>query len=316
MKKAGGLVGRLATSMLGLFGVGPARTGSEDKILSPDDAIMVSDMDFKSADPEDIVQSNVYVVNALLGEYLRSKEISQAALTSYYVDYYLTQVNNGGFSQFVFNSNWQRETVALIRQGLRDMRAPRHLALFEEGVASVEALGDAGLAAYLSSDYSGENAVRDSLEATDGRFFALEESEDLVKLNARWLKRQPNLRVLSEEALRKEVERRAAALPDRAARAQAALDDEPRYMKLIRALCAEAGQTLQRVTAGDRTEIYDGKTIRRLSDEELQAGKPGRAEIIWYFVTDKGVHLIAEAGGRAAMFDNAARTKIAEIDAP
>ena len=64
--------------------------------VSPD-AIVVSEKSLQSKEAEDIVESNILFVNALLGEYLTEEEVSADALRSYYVDYYLTQVNNGGF---------------------------------------------------------------------------------------------------------------------------------------------------------------------------------------------------------------------------
>ncbi len=86
-------------------------------------------------------------------------------------------------------------------------------------------------------------------------------------------------------------------------------------MKLIASLCDKSGQTLERVTAGDPTLFYDGKTLRQLKPEELDARSPTSTQITWFFITEMGVHLMAEIDGKAAMFDNETRTKIAEIDA-
>lgn len=287
-----------------------------DKILTPEDAILVSDSSMASAETYDVLNSNISVVNALMGEHLRETEISRAALKSYYVDYYLGQVNNGGFSQFVFNTGWNAFVVELVREGLRDMGATQRLALFVEGVAAVETLGGDKLKRYLGGDYFGEDPDRDALGSTDDRFFALNKTEDLIALNAAWLRRQPTLRALPVSDLEKEVERRGAALPDRPARIEAAKQARPRYVKLIDALCAKAGQTLQRVTAGDPTLGYDGVAVRQLSDKELENPSHGAAEIVWFFITDKGLHLMAEHGGKAAMFDDKTRKKVAEIDAP
>src|SRR5207249_8191110 len=102
---------------------------------------IVSDQSFASADPFDIVSSNIEVVNALFGEQLRVDEIAPDALRSYYVDYYQAQVNNGGFSQFVYNSNWSPLMNAFIREGLLAMKAVGHLALFNESAVLVERLG-------------------------------------------------------------------------------------------------------------------------------------------------------------------------------
>lgn len=303
---------------LGLMSVAgnQAAANPESRILTSSDVIMVSKENFESSETYDIILSNISVVNELFRQHLKANEISRSALTSYYVDYYLAQVNNGGFAQFVFNSGWNEYIVAIVRQGLEGMGARRHLALFDEGSAGVKALGEAGLSAYLRREFFGDNAARDRLNAINHRFYALKETEDLIKLNAAWLRRQPNLRVLSLEDLRAEVDRRAAAIPDRAERLQEAMAAEPRYTKLIRALCKASGQTLERITAGDPTLSYDGTSLRRLGSEELEGEPAGSPRIVWFFITDKGVHLMAEANGKAAMFDNETKSKIAEIEAP
>ncbi|MBL0373979.1 DUF4375 domain-containing protein [Rhizobium sp. KVB221] len=286
----------------------------ESTILSSNDLVMVSTDAFESVDPYDIIQSNISVINELFSEHLKPEEVSRAALTSYYVDFYLAQVNNGGFSQFVFNSDWNEEIVNLVRQGLREMGASRHSALFEEGAAAVRALGEERLITYLGSDYWSENIVRNSLDTIDDRFYALGESEDLVKLNAIWLKRQPNLLVLSIDKLWKEVDHRSSAAPDRAKRMERALQAQPRYIKAIRELCEKSGQKLDQVTAGAMDLFYDGKVVRQLTPEELEGRGNIELQTVWYFITDKGLHLMAEVDGKAAMFDNETKTRIAEID--
>ena len=52
----------------------------------PANAIVVSEESYRSINPEDIVQSNVTFINALLDEYVAFEEISSDALRSYYVD--------------------------------------------------------------------------------------------------------------------------------------------------------------------------------------------------------------------------------------
>src|SRR3954451_1135478 len=113
------------------------------------DVVVVSDTSFRSDDPSEIVESNIAFLNALFEEYLTAEEISRDALRSYYVDYYLAQVNNGGFSQFIYNSRWNARTVELVREGLSVIGAGKHLRVFDQGARLVEQLGDEGLAAYL-----------------------------------------------------------------------------------------------------------------------------------------------------------------------
>lgn len=266
----------------------------------PPDAVVVTDTSFQSDDSYQIVESNIYFVNALFEEYLTEEEVPRDALRSYYVDYYLAQVNNGGFSQFVYNSRWNPQLIAFVRDGMRAIGAKRHLELFEENARFVERFGQDRLEEYFGSEYFGENQDRDDLNAPNDRFFEVEKQEDLLALNATWLRTHPKLVVLTTEQMRAEIRRRGQAISDRERRVAEALANEPRYMKLIRALCAQAGFELQRVTAGDPVRVHDGVQT-----------------IGWHFITDQGHHHMVDVGGRAIMFRGHSTTdSVCEVDAP
>jgi hypothetical protein len=264
-----------------------------------DPSVIVSDQSVASADPYDIVCSNIEFVNALFGEHLRADEIAPDALRSYYVDYFLAQVNNGGFSQFVYNSRWSPLMNGFIREGLAAMKAVGHLALFNESAALVDRLGADGLQAFFESEYFDDNAERDSLDANNDRFSELSETEDLIALNAAWLRSLPGLKVKTADEIKAQIARRGGALPDREERVRAALESEPRYMKLIRALCGAAGHELSRVTGGDPTHEHNGTRV-----------------LAWHFLTDKGHHYMVDADGKAVMFDGTTKVVVTEIDAP
>lgn len=55
---------------------------------------------------EEVVCSNVTIVNALFDQLVHVEEIAPDALLSYYVDYYLAEVCNGGFSRFCTPRNY------------------------------------------------------------------------------------------------------------------------------------------------------------------------------------------------------------------
>ncbi|MCU5783672.1 hypothetical protein MA04_02972 [Alcanivorax balearicus MACL04] len=267
-----------------------------DTLLTPEDAILIPVDVLGSDDPDDIIGANIDVLNALFSEYLGIDEVSREALVSYYVDYYLAQINNGGFSQFVYNSGWADDIVERVRGGLDAMGARRHQSLFEQGVALVAELGPDQLQTFFESDYFGDNPIRDRFEALSDPFYAAQETENLSRLNADWLKAHPKLLALSDPDLEREITRRAEAIPNRAERIAQALNNEPDYMKRIRALCAEAGQALEQVTAGDPSHEYQGHTV-----------------LAWHFLTDRGHHFMVEADGKAMMFDGTSGTKVAEI---
>jgi hypothetical protein len=267
--------------------------------LIPPDSIVVSDVSFRSDDPGEIVESNISFINALFEEYLAADEVSPDALRSYYVDYYYAQVNNGGFSQFVYNSHWKPRCIAYVREGITAMGANQHLELFEEGARLVEQLGNDRLQTYFASQYFGENDTRDKLNAINDQFWKVDSNENLLVANAAWLRKHARLLVLTESQMAEEARRRGHDLPDRARRAAEALADEPDYLKVIRKLCDKAGHSLVRVTAGDPTRLYGGvKTMA------------------WHFITDKGHHHMVEARGKAIMFAGHSTTdSVCEIEA-
>ena len=264
--------------------------------ISPQ-AVIVSNQSYQSDDPYDIIASNISFVNALFEAYIYPEEISTDALRSYYVDYYLAQLNNGGFSQFIYNSRWNEQLITLIRDGLQAMNAVQHLTFFEEGAALFEALGQAQRKHFFESDYFGENAERDILSVLDERLSVLTEQEDLIALNASWLRHLPHLIVLPIAAMEAEIQKRSNAIPNREERVARARSNEPDYVKLIRALCARVGYELSHVTAGDPTHLYAGQQI-----------------LAWHFITDHGHHYMIEVDGKALLFNDKAQKPIVEIN--
>lgn len=164
--------------------------------------ILISESSYNSSEAEDAVRSNISAVNLLREEQVEDQHIHPDALTSYYIDYYLAQVNNGGFPQFVYNSRWNEELNNIIEYGLNEIGAEKHLAFFRKQKTKVEALSQNDLNEFYESDYFGENETRDALK--DDAFFDLD--ENLVELNAKWLKNHPNVKVLSIDGMFKEVE--------------------------------------------------------------------------------------------------------------
>lgn len=263
----------------------------------PLESVIVSDRKFSSDDPEDIVVSNIAFLNAHFEEYLTEDEVSPDGLRSYYVHYFLGEVENGGFSQFVYDSQWEPRLIRLLREGLVAMGAVKYLAVFDEASGLVDRLGPDRLEEFLLGDYFGDNEERDILNEFNERFFELSDEEDLDALNASWLRGLPHLVVLTVDEMAEELLRRALAIPDRNERIAEALENEPRYVKLIRALCDAAGHVLDHVAAGDFDE---------LNGEEVTA---------WHFLTDKGHHYMIEADGVAFMCHGETEERVCEIPA-
>lgn len=264
------------------------------RILTPDDDVVVSVESLTDSDPAALIESSISFVNALLGEYLRPNEISRDAWLSYYVDYYLRQVENGGFSQFIYNSKRAEPAMTFLRQGLKSIGAHRHRALLEEGESLTDSLGSR-IRKFFASDYFGKNRERDRLDSITKRFYELDKTENLERLNAAWLRSHPRLVSVSSAAIQEQVALRAKALPDRPQREAAARAGEYVGLKNIRALCAAAGQEFVSLNAGAAHQ------------------HEGRMVFAHHFSTDKGHHFMIEVDGRSILFDGTTKQQVLDL---
>ncbi|MEA5123014.1 DMP19 family protein [Xanthomonas floridensis] len=265
------------------------------------DTVIVSQESLDSASPYALVQSNIDVVNALVGNYMREDEISENALCSYYVDFYLAQVNNGGFAQFLLNSNPSSKVMQFVARGLEAMHAPRHAALYAENYADFIRLEEQDLEIFMQDPYGEGSSVRSALTQRDNAFYDLEREENLIELNSTWLRHHPRLLALPPDRLNQEIERLASTVSpaERQARIDLARTYQPRYMKLIDRLCEESGHTLDRITAGDPSHRYNGNQV-----------------LAWHFLTNRGHFYMLDLDGVASMYDAADQALVAMIQAP
>ena len=259
---------------------------------------------------EDVVDSNVTVVNAMYAELLDAPEIAPNALRSYYVDFYLTQALAGGFAQYVFTVPERDEIDAYVREGLEGMGATAHLALFNRTAAAFDALSEDDAEAYLDGDTEGfgeadggtssPEAVRE-LEELDEAFESLLETEDILELNAAWLRRQEGLLLLDDEQLELHIAERVAQIPNLAERqaeaAEEALENAPEFELIIRELCDVAGQELRKITMGDPNYEHNGETV-----------------LAWHFTTDQGDFIMVEEDDEAYMISPSTREIMAAVE--
>jgi hypothetical protein len=256
------------------------------------------------ASNEEVVDSNVRVVDAMHKELLHTDELSPVAIRSYYVDFYLTQSLEGGFAQYVFTSVDRDELDTLIREGMAGMGATAHLELFNRTVEAFVNLSEEDEERYLDGaldeDEESSEGVR-AMEELDGEFEELLESENITALNAAWLRGQEGLLVVDEEELTAHIERLVALIPDLAERqAQAdaeALEDAPDFEIIIRELCDVAGYALQKITMGDPNYLHHG-------DKTLA----------WHFSTDHGDFLMVEEDDEAFMINPETQEIVAAVE--
>ena len=181
-------------------------------ILGNADPIVVSAESMAGDDAHEIIQSNIDFMNRLL-EDIDPEHVSQEGLVSYYVDYYMAQVCNGGFAQFVWNSGWNLNVVALVTAGLDRFGGERHVAMFEKMSALVPA-ERSELEVFCNRDLFGPNAERDRLNVFNKDFFALKEQEPLDQANAAWIRARPGLVVIPQEQMDTLIAERVRAFED------------------------------------------------------------------------------------------------------
>ena len=154
--------------------------------------ILVSETAMNSENPQDLIHSNISIVNLMREEGVSDELIHEDAIMSYYLDYYWAHNSQGGFAQFVHQSGWDKELNELIEEGLALISAEKHLEYFQQQSKKVKLMSSVKLNKFLKGKFDGVNPVRDSLN--NEAFFELE--ENLIELNAAFLKTHPDFEVL------------------------------------------------------------------------------------------------------------------------
>lgn len=161
--------------------------------------VFVSESAFNDSEAYKIIGSNISIINLVLEEGGNYGQIAEEALQSYFVDYYADQVNNGNFSQYVYNSRWNASLNNMVKEGLKNMGAKQQLQFFEGQEQFVDSMDRDELTIYFESQYFGENATRDNLN--NDTYYKIYQEENIVELNSKWLRQLPNLKVLPFEEI-------------------------------------------------------------------------------------------------------------------
>jgi hypothetical protein len=156
-------------------------------------SIIISETAAKSENPQDVINSNISVINLMREEKIDDDLIHEDALMSYYLDYYTAQYTEGNFAQFVYNSRWNTELNELIEEGLALLGAEKHLELFQQQCQKVKLMSAVKRDKFFKSKLEGVNPIRDLMNSNT--FFEIE--ENLVQLNGAFLKSHPDIEVLS-----------------------------------------------------------------------------------------------------------------------
>lgn len=201
-----------------------------------------------------LIQAVIDFVNWAFNEVaLIPGEFPVEALSSYFADYYVAQVLNGGHAQFISNSDYGEVTVRLASLGLKAMGAGSYQAINQEMLDFMAAAPEP-LKQTLIGDYSPR--VAPLLDDLDTRFYLAGKKEEYYAAHRRWLESLPCLRPLGPSDLetelasirRKNLEQRNRH--ERARKAQERSEAASPLYRTVKALCRKAGKSYQGLTAG------------------------------------------------------------------
>jgi hypothetical protein len=164
--------------------------------------IIISETAANSENPQDVVNSNISVINLMREEKIDDDLIHEDALMSYYLDFYASKYTEGNFSKFVHDSGWNKELNELIEEGLALIGAEKHLELFKEQSRKLRLQSNIKLGKFLQAKFETPNPLRDLLN--NNSYFELD--ENLVELNAAFLKSHPDTEILSVEEMFEAIE--------------------------------------------------------------------------------------------------------------
>lgn len=142
-----------------------------------------------------IVHSNISVVNYLRHAEVGDDELHPDAFASYCVDYYYNTVKTEGLAAFIHKTQWDMDLIEIIQAGLSAMAALEHLAYFEKQMRQMKLFSKIKLTKFLQQPVEKGKEIGQLLE--DKNF----PTEDLVSLNANWLKQHPDTQVVTIEEM-------------------------------------------------------------------------------------------------------------------
>lgn len=90
--------------------------------------IILIKQDYDRPDPYSKIDSVTTLVEALHGGLYEFSEMRREAVQTYWIEYYLGRISNGGPARFGFNSSWDPEIVEAVGGGLKAIGAKRHAA--------------------------------------------------------------------------------------------------------------------------------------------------------------------------------------------
>lgn len=188
--------------------------------------IIISIDSFHSQNEHDIVSSNSQYITKLFQHNIQEDKISEDALKSYYIDYYLSNIQHGGFSVFIKDFSNKPKILYYIYAGLETLRTEKHLKLFEKVF-------------FEKNIFLNNNTL-------DNEFKTIQKSENLLQINHNWLINHPQLIIMNRDYIDKKIQEHLQEYKI-----------DKRHIKIIKQFCTIINEEFIAVTAGDINNIYN-----------------------------------------------------------
>lgn len=187
--------------------------------------------------------------HAMLERDFHVEELPEEVHTSYYVSYYLQQVQNGGFAQFIYNSHWDKAIVSFVERGLRKIHAKRHYLLFQRLKQLVRRLLLQSGTIRERDRILEEPRLRQQIESMNKEFFSLLKIEDLLSLNWSYLGGVESIELVEASEWLAALDELAEEIPDREERRQERMDrrHETEEQHLLRRVATLADRRYEHV---------------------------------------------------------------------
>lgn len=140
---------------------------------------------------QQVVHSNISVINLLRASEVADNELCPDAFTSYCVDYLYSELTQESLASFIHKTKWDNELIEIIHAGLTAIGDPEFLEYFEKQMRKVKALSKVKLNKFLSMPFEANTLISQELNDTSFTNF----TQDLRELNAKWLLNHPDLKI-------------------------------------------------------------------------------------------------------------------------
>ena len=203
--------------------------------------------------------------------HVRDDEMPPKVINVSRVNYLVGQVLNGGFLQFVHNSNWDKSFVAGVRNGLAAIGAREHLAVFEGAARLIDEAyatdgGKFDTDKFKATVTQLERKHLSNLKLTWRIGWIVDNSwqwgdrwQSAQILSARYVEKWQGVQHLPRADYEAALDKLAARLPDFAARRQKWKDARPWEKNLIDRFVAQIGADYVWYTAFTAREYNDKK---------------------------------------------------------